>query len=76
MPLEKSGFIWMNRKFVPWDEAKIHILSHVVHYGTAVFEGLRCYKTSNSGCLVGVQINYHEILNASFEMTKDILEMG
>jgi branched-chain amino acid aminotransferase len=45
MPLAKSEKIWMDGKFVDWDDAKIHVCSHVVHYGTAVFEGMRCYKT-------------------------------
>jgi branched-chain amino acid aminotransferase len=42
----KAKYIWMDGKFVDWENAKIHILSHVIHYGTGVFEGLRCYKTS------------------------------
>jgi branched-chain amino acid aminotransferase len=37
--------IWMNGKLVPWADANIHIASHVVHYGSSVFEGVRCYKT-------------------------------
>lgn len=45
MPMAKTEYIWMDGKFVKWDEAKIHILSHVIHYGTGVFEGFRCYKT-------------------------------
>ena len=45
MPLPKSNFIWMNGEFVPWDEARIHVGSHVIHYGSSVFEGVRCYKT-------------------------------
>lgn len=43
--MEKSAKIWMNGKLVNWDDAKIHILSHVVHYGSSLFEGLRCYGT-------------------------------
>jgi len=35
----------MNGKLVPWDEAKVHVLSHALHYGTGVFEGIRCYET-------------------------------
>ncbi len=38
-------YIWMNGKLVKWDDARIHVLSHVVHYGSSVFEGMRCYKT-------------------------------
>ena len=37
--------IWMDGKFLPWDEAKIHVLTHSLHYGMGVFEGIRCYKT-------------------------------
>jgi branched-chain amino acid aminotransferase len=43
-PTEK---IWHNGKFIPWNDAKIHVLSHVVSYGTSVFEGIRCYATSS-----------------------------
>ena len=42
-----EGKIWMNGSLVNWDEAKIHILTHSLHYGTGVFEGIRCYKTIN-----------------------------
>ncbi len=45
MPVQPTEWIWMNGEFVPWKEAKIHVLSHVIHYGTSVFEGIRCYKT-------------------------------
>lgn len=41
-PTEK---IWFNGSFIAWDDARIHVLSHVVHYGSAVFEGVRCYET-------------------------------
>ena len=40
-----SGRIWMNGTFVDWADAKIHVGSHVVHYGSGVFEGARCYDT-------------------------------
>ena len=41
-----SGHIWMNGSLVKWEDAKIHIASHVVHYGSGVFEGARCYDTA------------------------------
>jgi branched-chain amino acid aminotransferase len=41
--LEKAEYIWHSGKFVPWDEAQVHVLSHGLHYGTGVFEGIRCY---------------------------------
>jgi len=42
---EKTDWIWMSGRFVRWDDANIHVLSHVVHYGSVVFEGMRCYDT-------------------------------
>ncbi len=45
MPLEKNEYIWFNGAFVPWDEAKTHVLDHGLHYGSGVFEGIRAYKT-------------------------------
>ena len=42
-PTEK---IWHNGQFIAWDEAQIHVLSHVVSYGSSVFEGVRCYETN------------------------------
>ena len=39
--------IWMNGKLVNWEDAKIHVLSHVIHYGSSFFEGIRCYKTNH-----------------------------
>ncbi len=43
--METAEFIWQNGEFVPWADAKIHVLSHGLHYGTGVFEGIRCYET-------------------------------
>lgn len=43
--VKETEFIWMNGKFVKWGDANIHIMSHVVHYASCVFEGIRCYST-------------------------------
>ena len=43
--IEPSEKIWMDGKLVPWDEAKIHVLTHSLHYGSGVFEGIRAYET-------------------------------
>lgn len=45
MAMVKAEKIWFNGELVNWEDAKIHVLSHVVHYGTSFFEGARCYKT-------------------------------
>ncbi len=47
MPIEKTDKIWMDGKLVPWDEAQVHVLTHTLHYGTGVFEGIRGYKTKS-----------------------------
>ncbi|MEX0971999.1 MAG: branched-chain amino acid transaminase [Solirubrobacterales bacterium] len=43
--METAELIWQNGEFVPWEEARTHVLSHGLHYGTGVFEGIRCYET-------------------------------
>ena len=45
MPLKTSKYIWHEGKLVPWAEATVHVLSHALHYGSSVFEGIRVYKT-------------------------------
>jgi branched-chain amino acid aminotransferase len=43
MPIQTTKNIWHNGKLIPWEKATIHVLSHVIHYGSSVFEGIRCY---------------------------------
>jgi branched-chain amino acid aminotransferase len=43
--LETVDKIWMDGELVDWDAAKVHVLSHALHYGSGVFEGIRCYET-------------------------------
>ncbi|MFS6802516.1 branched-chain-amino-acid transaminase [Edwardsiella tarda] len=45
MTTKKAGYIWFNGEMVPWGEARVHVMSHALHYGTSVFEGVRCYDT-------------------------------
>jgi branched-chain amino acid aminotransferase len=49
--VEKADLIWANGDFVPWDEANVHVLSHGLHYGTGVFEGIRCYETERGSAI-------------------------
>jgi len=42
--VEKATYIWLDGDFIPWDEAKVHILTHTLHYGLGVFEGIRAYQ--------------------------------
>jgi len=43
--VKQADLIWMNGTLVPWEDAKVHVLTHALHYGTGVFEGIRCYET-------------------------------
>ncbi len=49
--MKEVGKIWMNGKLVPFKDAKVHVLTHALHYSTAVFEGLRCYNTPNGSAI-------------------------
>lgn len=49
--LQATEKIWMNGKLVPWNDAKVHVLAHTLHYGTGVFEGIRCYKTDSGSAV-------------------------
>ena len=51
MAIPKVGKIWFNGKLVGWDEAQIHLLSHALHYGTGVFEGIRAYETKRGAAI-------------------------
>ncbi|MBJ7332159.1 MAG: branched-chain amino acid transaminase [Solirubrobacteraceae bacterium] len=43
--MQQADLIWMNGQLIPWEDAKVHVLTHGLHYGTSVFEGVRCYDT-------------------------------
>ena len=46
MSFEQSHWVWMNGQIVPWQNATLHVSSHALHYGSGVFEGIRCYDTT------------------------------
>lgn len=50
-------FTWMNGKFVPWEDSKVHIMTHTLHYGFGIFEGIRCYKTKKRSAIF--RLNEH-----------------
>ncbi len=51
MPIQSTTNIWHNGKLIPWDQANIHVMSHVIHYGSSVFEGIRCYAQPNGAAV-------------------------
>ncbi len=64
MAVPKTEKIWHNGKFIPWDEAKIHIMSHVVSYGSSLFEGIRCYKTPAGPAVFRLKEHAQRLLNS------------
>ncbi len=48
---DREGLIWFNGEMVDWKDAKVHVLTHTLHYGLGVFEGVRAYKTDNGACI-------------------------
>ncbi len=69
--VEKVNFIWFDGEFVPWDEAKVHVLTHTLHYGAGVFEGIRSYLCSDGTSAV---FRLHDHVTRLFDSAK-ILNM-
>ncbi len=63
--LTPTDKIWHNGRFIPWNEAKIHVLSHVVSYGTSVFEGIRCYDTANGPALFRLRDHVRRMIDSA-----------
>jgi branched-chain amino acid aminotransferase len=65
MALKATEKIWHNGNWINWDDAKIHILSHVVGYGSAVFEGIRCYDTKQGPAIFRLGPHMQRLLNSA-----------
>ncbi len=63
--MNKSDKIWMNGEFVDWNDAKIHILSHVIHYGSSTFEGIRCYETEKGPAVLFLDEHIKRLYDSS-----------
>lgn len=64
-PMPKAEKIWFNGKLVDWDDAQIHVLSHVVHYGSSVFEGMRCYAAKQGPACFRLDSHVHRIFDSA-----------
>ncbi len=64
MALQKTENIWHNGKFIRWDDAKIHVMSHVVHYGSSVFEGVRCYDPQGNPAIFRAEEHMQRLLDS------------
>ncbi len=72
MPVKKVDKIWMNGKLVAWDDANIHVLSHVVHYGSSWFEGIRCYETSKGTAIFRLDKHIRRLFDSTRIYRTDI----
>ncbi len=63
--IDKTEKIWMDGDFIDWDDANIHILSHTMHYGLGVFEGIRCYKTEEHPAIFRLKEHIQRLFNSA-----------
>ena len=62
---DRDGVIWFDGEMVPWREAKVHTLTHTLHYGMGVFEGLRAYETENGPAIFRLQDHTRRLFNSA-----------
>ena len=72
MPITPTPKIWMNGQLVDWEDAKIHILTHTLHYGTGVFEGIRAYETSRGPAVFRLTDHIERLHNSAKIMMMDM----
>jgi branched-chain amino acid aminotransferase len=65
MPFEKTEKIWMDGELVPWDEARVHVLTHSLHYGSGVFEGIRTYATADGPAVFRLTDHIERMLDSA-----------
>ena len=65
MAITKSEKIWHNGKLINWDDATIHVMSHVVNYGSSIFEGIRCYQQPNGPAIFRADDHIQRLLNSA-----------
>jgi branched-chain amino acid aminotransferase len=82
MAIEKTENIWHNGKFVAWDNATIHVMSHVVNYGSSVFEGIRCYALPSGPAIFRAQEHIQRLVDSAriyridLDFTRDEIVSG
>ena len=62
---DRDGWIWQNGKLVPWREARVHVLTHTLHYGVGVFEGVRAYQTPRGPCVFRLHEHTRRLFNSA-----------
>ena len=69
---DRDGFIWMDGGLVPWREAQVHVLTHTLHYGMGVFEGVRAYETDDGSAVFRLQDHTHRLFDSAKIMGMEI----
>ncbi len=72
MAIEQVEKIWMNGKLVDWDDAKVHVLTHALHYGSGVFEGIRAYETHRGAAVFRLTDHTKRMINSAKIYSMDI----
>ena len=72
MPIQPVSKIWMDGEFVDWDKAQIHVLTHTLHYGNGVFEGIRCYETPRGPAVFRLTQHIQRLFNSAKILLIDI----
>ena len=72
MPITPTDKIWMNGELVPWESAQVHILTHSLHYGTGVFEGIRAYETDRGPAMFRLTEHIERLFNSARIMLMEI----
>jgi len=70
--IKKTEKIWMDGRFVDWDKANVHILTHALHYGLGVFEGIRCYETQNGPAIFRLREHVGRLFKSAHIFMLDI----
>jgi branched-chain amino acid aminotransferase len=65
MPIKPTSKIWHNGNLIPWEQATIHVMSHVIHYGSSVFEGLRCYGQPQGSAIFRLPEHMQRMLDSA-----------
>ena len=74
--MDKTEFIWLDGKLVKWEDAKVHVLSHALNYGTGVFEGIRVYETPKGPAVFRLKDHTKRLMDGCKVMGFDVVIDG
>ncbi len=70
--IQKTNKIWMDGRFVDWDDANVHVLTHTLHYGLGVFEGIRCYRTGKGSAVFRLAEHVERLFDSAHIFTMEM----